>query len=230
MDSEIKMSATIKDRIQAGNKAYFANLKLLKCKILTRTDKIQIYKTLIRPIVTYSAETWTLIKSDQDYLRKFERKIMGRIYGPVLDNGMWKIRYNEEINQLIKGEDIHEHQVCIRFRSTFCPTSPLILLQYCVTDTGLRHLTKRTFLVMGSEHDAGPPQRHHKSPDFRSELSVIIREFHKIPETRNFVFFFMAVQGNWIVIHYGENQYDLARVSPFDYGRFRTFRRLWSLL
>ncbi|KAJ4450075.1 hypothetical protein ANN_01482 [Periplaneta americana] len=106
MDNEIKMNATIKDRIQAGNKAYFANQKLLKSKILTRTDKIRIYKISIRSFVTYGAENWTLIKPDQDSLRKFERKIMRRIYGPVLDNDMWRIRYNQEITQLIKGEDI----------------------------------------------------------------------------------------------------------------------------
>ncbi|KAJ4450085.1 hypothetical protein ANN_01492 [Periplaneta americana] len=105
MDNEIKMSATIKDRFQAGNKAYFAKLNLLKSKILTRTDKIQIYETLIGPVLIYGAETWTLIKPDQDSLRKFERKIMRRIYGPVLDNGMWRIRYNEQIKQIIKGSN-----------------------------------------------------------------------------------------------------------------------------
>jgi hypothetical protein len=36
----------------------------------------------------------------------FERKIVRRIHGPVMENNVWKIRYNEELNTLLKGEDI----------------------------------------------------------------------------------------------------------------------------
>jgi hypothetical protein len=36
----------------------------------------------------------------------FERKIRRRIYGPVMENNVWKIRHNEELNTLLKGEDI----------------------------------------------------------------------------------------------------------------------------
>ena len=106
IDNELKMRVTVMDRIQAGNRAYYANLKLLKSKLLLRKDKLQIYLTLIRPVVTYGAETWTLTKEDQNTLRKFERKIMRKIYGPMMENGEWRIRYNEEINQIIKGRDI----------------------------------------------------------------------------------------------------------------------------
>jgi hypothetical protein len=35
-----------------------------------------------------------------------ERKIIHRIYGPVMENNVRRIRYNEEINTLLKGEDI----------------------------------------------------------------------------------------------------------------------------
>jgi hypothetical protein len=36
----------------------------------------------------------------------FERKIIRRIYGPVMENNVWRIRYNEELNIFLKGEDI----------------------------------------------------------------------------------------------------------------------------
>jgi hypothetical protein len=36
----------------------------------------------------------------------FERKIIRRIYGPEKENNVWRIRYNEELNTLLKGEDI----------------------------------------------------------------------------------------------------------------------------
>ena len=50
-------------------------------KFKKRSAKVQIYKTLIRPVVTYGYETWTLTKSDENLLRIFERKIQRRSMG-----------------------------------------------------------------------------------------------------------------------------------------------------
>jgi GTP1/Obg family GTP-binding protein len=36
----------------------------------------------------------------------FERKIICKIYGPVMENNIWRIRHNEEISTLLKREDI----------------------------------------------------------------------------------------------------------------------------
>jgi hypothetical protein len=36
-------------------------------------------------------------------LRTFERKIISKIYGPVMENNIWRIRHNEVINTLLKG-------------------------------------------------------------------------------------------------------------------------------
>ena len=67
---------------------------------------MQIYKTLIRPVVTYGSKTWTLTISDENLLRIFERNIPRKIYGPIQDGDIWRIRNNEELNRSIKGEDI----------------------------------------------------------------------------------------------------------------------------
>jgi hypothetical protein len=45
----------------------------------------QVYKTLIRPVVTYRAETWTLTLTEGNILRILERKMMRKIYGPVME-------------------------------------------------------------------------------------------------------------------------------------------------
>jgi hypothetical protein len=34
----------VKERVQAGNRPYFANLSTLKSKIISRAAKIQVYK------------------------------------------------------------------------------------------------------------------------------------------------------------------------------------------
>jgi hypothetical protein len=76
----------VKERIQAVNRACFANLRVFKSKIISRAAKLQVYKTLIRPIVTYGAETWTLMVTEENILRMFQRKIIRKIYGPVMEN------------------------------------------------------------------------------------------------------------------------------------------------
>jgi hypothetical protein len=45
-----------------ANRAYFALIKLLKSRLLSPKTKMQIYKMLIRPVLTYASETWTLTK------------------------------------------------------------------------------------------------------------------------------------------------------------------------
>uniref|UniRef100_A0A8D8QNX5 Craniofacial development protein 2 n=1 Tax=Cacopsylla melanoneura TaxID=428564 RepID=A0A8D8QNX5_9HEMI len=102
-----KTSSAIKDRLNLGNKAYFANQTLIKSKLITRNTKMKIYKTLIRPVITYGSESWTLTKEDQERIRRFERKIIRRIYGPIRVNETeWRIRHNAEINNILNGEDI----------------------------------------------------------------------------------------------------------------------------
>ena len=54
------MSIEIAERIVKGNKAYCANAKLIKSKFLKRNTKMKIYRTIIRPVVTYSSKTWIL--------------------------------------------------------------------------------------------------------------------------------------------------------------------------
>jgi len=48
-----KMNTEIAERTAEGNKAYCANAKLIKWKFLKRNTKMKIYKTIIRPVITY---------------------------------------------------------------------------------------------------------------------------------------------------------------------------------
>ena len=67
---------------------------------------MKIYKTMTRPVVTYSSETWTLTAKDENNLRIFERQILRKIFGPINIDNIWRIRSNMEIDKLIKGADI----------------------------------------------------------------------------------------------------------------------------
>jgi len=67
---------------------------------------MKIYKTIIRPVVMYSSETWALTAKDENNLRIFERQILRKIFGPVNIDNIWRIRNNMEIDKLTEGADI----------------------------------------------------------------------------------------------------------------------------
>ena len=91
LNADNKMNIETAERIVKGNKAYYANAKLIKSKFPKRNTKMKIYKTIMRPVVTYSSETWTLTAKDENNLRIFERQILRKIYGPVNIDNIWRI-------------------------------------------------------------------------------------------------------------------------------------------
>ena len=58
------------------NRTYFAAISLFRNRLLSRATKIRLYKTIIRPIVAYGAETWMMTKKEEQALLIFERKII----------------------------------------------------------------------------------------------------------------------------------------------------------
>jgi hypothetical protein len=57
-------------------------------------------------VVTYGSETWCLTVNDERSLRTWERKVLRKIYGPVYDNGIWRIRTNKELLSLYQELNI----------------------------------------------------------------------------------------------------------------------------
>jgi hypothetical protein len=54
----------------------------------------------------FGAETWLLSKADELRLAVLERKILGRIYGPICEGPIWRSRYNEELYRLYDETDL----------------------------------------------------------------------------------------------------------------------------
>ncbi|KXJ82392.1 hypothetical protein RP20_CCG012900 [Aedes albopictus] len=69
-------SRDIQRRIVAGNRAYFGLRRTLRSSKFRRHTKLAIYKTLIRPVVLYEHETWTLRAEDQRALGVSEGKVL----------------------------------------------------------------------------------------------------------------------------------------------------------
>jgi hypothetical protein len=104
----MNISAEINNRITLANRSYFGMVNLLKAKNINRKHKVIIYKTLIKPVLMYGAETWVLSKEDELRLGVFERKIhvLRRIYGPICEEAIWRSRYNEELFRLCDEADL----------------------------------------------------------------------------------------------------------------------------
>ena len=63
-------------RILSGNRCYYSCGKLMKSRALSRDLELKIYKRLIRPVLTYGCEAWTLTTRDEQHLKIIERKIL----------------------------------------------------------------------------------------------------------------------------------------------------------
>ncbi|KAJ8879059.1 hypothetical protein PR048_019665 [Dryococelus australis] len=77
------MEMEILTRIQVRNRYNFSKGKILKSKLVSRTSKLRIYKTIIQPVVLYGAKLWTLTKRIENKLMAFENGILRQICGPV---------------------------------------------------------------------------------------------------------------------------------------------------
>ena len=99
-------SAEIKRRILMANKGVYGLKRQFKSQFLSITNKLKLYKTLIRPVLAYCSETWVLSKCDEAILGVFERKILRAIFGPTNDNAEWRIKYNNQLHTLYKESDI----------------------------------------------------------------------------------------------------------------------------
>ena len=85
----------VKSKIAVGNKCYYALGLILKRRSISQSVKIRLYKTIIRPTVTYGAETWTLTSKIEKMLMTWERKILRKIYGPTKEKGQWRIKLTQ---------------------------------------------------------------------------------------------------------------------------------------
>jgi len=62
---------------------------------------------LIRPTVTYDSETCVLKENTTIKLTIFKRNVTRKIFGPTRTNdGYWRIKTNQEINDILKGKNI----------------------------------------------------------------------------------------------------------------------------
>jgi len=69
-------------RLRSGNACYHSVQNLLSSRLLLKNLKINIYGTIILPVVLYGCETWSLTLREGRKLRVCENMVLRRIFGP----------------------------------------------------------------------------------------------------------------------------------------------------
>ena len=88
-------SLEIKRRIRFANRCYYELSMQIESRVLSLKTKIQLYKTIIMPVLLYGAEEWVLAQNDEPDLSVFERKFLRKIFGPVRVGEEYPIRLNQ---------------------------------------------------------------------------------------------------------------------------------------
>jgi hypothetical protein len=106
VNTDNAMEEEIKERIVIENKVYFANKKMFQSRLISKRAKLKLYYLVIKPVVTYSCETWILKETIINKLLVFERKILRKIFSPNNENSIWHIKTNQELDEIIKRKNI----------------------------------------------------------------------------------------------------------------------------
>ena len=98
----------IKRRINMGNACYYSLEKILTSRLLSKKLKVKTFTTIILPVVLYGCETWSLTLREEQRLRVFENKVLGKIFGAKKDEitGEWRKLHNAELHALYSSPNI----------------------------------------------------------------------------------------------------------------------------
>lgn len=96
-----EVTKEVHQRIINANRMFFSLNNLFKSRLISHKNKIQLYMTLVRPVLLYDCETWATAATTEEKICAFERKILRKIYGPVYNTmeGKWERRTKEDLYQ-----------------------------------------------------------------------------------------------------------------------------------
>lgn len=103
-------------RILLANRAFYAQKQILNSRFGHRKTKLLLYKTVIRPVLCYGSETWTMTQDIEERVNRFERKVLRCILGPTREDGIWRRRYNSELYEIFDDPELSTYIKINRLR------------------------------------------------------------------------------------------------------------------
>jgi hypothetical protein len=89
-----------------GNACYYSVKNLFSYRLISKAQRIKIYKTVSLPVVLYGCETWSLTLREEHRLRVFENRVL-RVFGPEKEvDGSWRKVHNDEFYRLYSSPNI----------------------------------------------------------------------------------------------------------------------------
>jgi len=91
-------------------------LKIFKSKLVSKKAKLKLRWAIIRHVITYASETWALEECMERKLLIPAREIVRRIFECTrAKDGMWRMKGNEELNNLIINKNVINYIKAQRF-------------------------------------------------------------------------------------------------------------------
>jgi len=102
LTNQNSIQEAIKSGLKSDNACCYLVQNLLSSSFLSKNVNIEIYRTIILPVVLCGCETWSHALREERRMRVFENRLLRRIFGPERGEitGEWRKLHNEELNGL----------------------------------------------------------------------------------------------------------------------------------
>jgi hypothetical protein len=72
----------IKSNLKSESVCYHSVQNILCSSFLSKNTKIEIYRVIILPVLSYGCENWSLTLREERRLKVFENRVLRTIFGP----------------------------------------------------------------------------------------------------------------------------------------------------
>jgi hypothetical protein len=79
---------------------FYCVRQVFRSRAISKAVEIRMYKAMVKPAVVFGSETWAVSEMDTKRLGTWDRKILRRVHGPVVEQGLWSTRNNQELREL----------------------------------------------------------------------------------------------------------------------------------
>jgi hypothetical protein len=95
-------------RLRSGNACYQSVQNILSSSLLSKSTKIEVYRTIMLPVFLYGCENWSLTLRAECRLRVFENRALRTILGLKREEVNWECikLHNEERSDLQSSPNI----------------------------------------------------------------------------------------------------------------------------